>query len=319
MTSWRLWFGHLDADRRAAGDRREDAHVGRRHRVGDVLVEAGDPGDLDAGAELELVAGDRRADGHADEPGLDAVRRRGRPRARGPSPRPTLVIDSARPSAASSLAGGSFHVSARPPGRARSRAARRLIGVGVSRCVGRLLGVGLALAGALGLGRRRAVGVLVVEERTCATLPTMTGGSSSVAPSRRSIVGSSPTRKSDARSRPNVRAAGTAPAAVVSATVRSDVRVTSSTPPSTTSARTMVAPSRRAATAPAHRQRRPRTRPVGQAVDAAAERRAARPRWSRPSAPATTSTAPRARRAPGDTPASSSSSSSSSSTGPRRP
>ena len=37
-----LLVGHLDADGRAAGDRGEDADVGRRHRVGDVLVQAGD-------------------------------------------------------------------------------------------------------------------------------------------------------------------------------------------------------------------------------------------------------------------------------------
>ena len=36
-------------------------------------MQAGDPGDLHARAELELVAGDGRADDHADEPGLDAV------------------------------------------------------------------------------------------------------------------------------------------------------------------------------------------------------------------------------------------------------
>lgn len=65
--------GHLDADRLTAGDRSEDPHVGRRHRVGDVLVERGDPGDLDAGPELQLVAGDRGADGHADDTGLHAV------------------------------------------------------------------------------------------------------------------------------------------------------------------------------------------------------------------------------------------------------
>ena len=65
--------GHLDADRRAAGDRRQDAHVDGRHGVGDVALQAGDAGDLDAGAELELVAGDGRADGHADERRVDAV------------------------------------------------------------------------------------------------------------------------------------------------------------------------------------------------------------------------------------------------------
>ena len=65
--------GDLDADRRPAWDRGEDAHVGGGHGVGDVALQARDPGDLDAGAELELVAGDRRPDGHADERGLDAV------------------------------------------------------------------------------------------------------------------------------------------------------------------------------------------------------------------------------------------------------
>ena len=49
--------GHLDADRRAAGDRSEDAHVGGRHRVGDVAVEAGDPGDLDARARARARSG----------------------------------------------------------------------------------------------------------------------------------------------------------------------------------------------------------------------------------------------------------------------
>ncbi len=65
----------LDADRRAAGDRSEDAHVGGRHRVRDVLLQARDASDLDARAELELVPRDRRADGHPDERGLDTVRR----------------------------------------------------------------------------------------------------------------------------------------------------------------------------------------------------------------------------------------------------
>ena len=64
----------FDADRRAPGDRGEDAHIGRCHRVGDVFVEARHAGDLDAGSELELVAGDGRADGHADEACLDTVR-----------------------------------------------------------------------------------------------------------------------------------------------------------------------------------------------------------------------------------------------------
>ena len=65
--------GHLDADGLATGDRGQDADVGRRHGVGDVLVQAGDAGHLHARAQLELVAGDGRAHHHADELGLDAV------------------------------------------------------------------------------------------------------------------------------------------------------------------------------------------------------------------------------------------------------
>ena len=64
---------HLDTDGRAPRDRSEDAHIRRRHGVGDVLVEARDAGDLHSGGELELVPGDRRANGHPDEPRLDAV------------------------------------------------------------------------------------------------------------------------------------------------------------------------------------------------------------------------------------------------------
>jgi hypothetical protein len=54
-----------------------DADVGRCHRISDVLVEARDPCDLDAWSELELVTRHGRADGHADESGLDAVRGEG--------------------------------------------------------------------------------------------------------------------------------------------------------------------------------------------------------------------------------------------------
>ncbi len=64
---------HLDADGAATGDRGEDAHVGGRHRIGEVVGEAGDPVDLHPGCELELVAGHGRADGHADQVGVDAV------------------------------------------------------------------------------------------------------------------------------------------------------------------------------------------------------------------------------------------------------
>jgi hypothetical protein len=48
--------GDLDADRGLAGDRAQDAHVGRGTAYGDVLGQRGDPLDLDAGTELDLVA-----------------------------------------------------------------------------------------------------------------------------------------------------------------------------------------------------------------------------------------------------------------------
>ena len=54
-------IGDLDADGRLAGDRAEDAHVGRGDGVGDVLRQRGDPLDLDTGPELDDVAGDGRA------------------------------------------------------------------------------------------------------------------------------------------------------------------------------------------------------------------------------------------------------------------
>ncbi len=68
-----LLVGHLDPDRRPTRDRRQDAHVGRGHRVRDVLVEACHAGDLHAGGELELVARDGGADGHPHEARLDTV------------------------------------------------------------------------------------------------------------------------------------------------------------------------------------------------------------------------------------------------------
>ena len=108
-TIWRSRVGHLDADRLAARDRRQDAHVGRRHRVGDVLVEARDPGHLHAGAELELVAGDRRAHHHARR--AWSRRRAGRAPPRGPGrpPRRRPCRPPARRCAAARSGDGSFH------------------------------------------------------------------------------------------------------------------------------------------------------------------------------------------------------------------
>ena len=61
----------LDADRLLAGDRRQDADVGRGQRVGEVVLELRDLADLDAGREPQLVAGDVRAGDHADHARLD--------------------------------------------------------------------------------------------------------------------------------------------------------------------------------------------------------------------------------------------------------
>ena len=68
-----MMIGDLDTDRRATGDRRQDADIGGGHRVRDVFLEAGDLSDLDARPELEFVPGHRRPDGHADQFGLDVV------------------------------------------------------------------------------------------------------------------------------------------------------------------------------------------------------------------------------------------------------
>ena len=63
--------GDLDADRLLAGDRRQDADVGRGQRVGEVVLELGDLADLDAGRQPQLVAGDVRARDHPDHARLD--------------------------------------------------------------------------------------------------------------------------------------------------------------------------------------------------------------------------------------------------------
>ena len=66
-----LRVGHLDADRLLSGDRRQDPHVGRGERVGEVVLEVGDLGDLDSRGEAQLVARDVRAGGRADDLRLD--------------------------------------------------------------------------------------------------------------------------------------------------------------------------------------------------------------------------------------------------------
>ena len=58
---------HLDADRLLAGDRRQDADLGRRERVGEVVLQPRDLRDLRARRELQLVAHDARAGDLADD------------------------------------------------------------------------------------------------------------------------------------------------------------------------------------------------------------------------------------------------------------
>ena len=64
-------FGHLDPDRLLAGDRRQDADVGRGQRVGEVVGELGHLLHLGAGRQAQLVAGDVRAADDADDLRLD--------------------------------------------------------------------------------------------------------------------------------------------------------------------------------------------------------------------------------------------------------
>ena len=66
--------GDLDPDGRLARDGGQDAHVGRRHGVGDVLGQARDPGHLHPGPELELEAGHGGTHGVSEQSGLDTVR-----------------------------------------------------------------------------------------------------------------------------------------------------------------------------------------------------------------------------------------------------
>ena len=70
-------IGHLDADRLLAGDRGEDADLGRRERVGQIVAQLGHAAHLDAGGELQLVPGDAGAAHHPHHSRLDAeVRQR---------------------------------------------------------------------------------------------------------------------------------------------------------------------------------------------------------------------------------------------------
>ena len=65
---------YLHANGRTARNGRQDAHIGGRHRIRNVAVEAGDARYLHAGPELQLVAGDCRADCLTDQLGVNTVR-----------------------------------------------------------------------------------------------------------------------------------------------------------------------------------------------------------------------------------------------------
>src|SRR4051812_47063619 len=62
----------LDADRLLTRDRREDADLRGRERVGEIVLEPGDLRDLRPGRELQLVAGDAGAGDLPDHVRLDA-------------------------------------------------------------------------------------------------------------------------------------------------------------------------------------------------------------------------------------------------------
>ena len=70
-----LVIRHLHTDRRAPGDRRQDAHIGCCHRIRNVLLQTSEFRDFNAGAKFEFVPGNGGTDGHADQFGLDIVRR----------------------------------------------------------------------------------------------------------------------------------------------------------------------------------------------------------------------------------------------------
>ena len=62
----------LDADRLLAGDRRQDADLGSRQRIREVVLEAGDLRHFRARGELELVTGDARPGDLPDDVCVDA-------------------------------------------------------------------------------------------------------------------------------------------------------------------------------------------------------------------------------------------------------
>ena len=203
VTSWLAGVRDLDADGLPARDGGQDADVGRGHGVGDVLVEARDPGHLHAGAELELVAGDRSGRRSCRPAGS---RRRGWPGpARGCAVSSTDAVSTvcgpsgraAWPAAASTSAGR--------PDRARSRAARAGSASGRPGRRARRLRTAPDGAGASASRRRRRPGRRGRAWRVGAAVGM---ASAVVVPS---AVGPSPVGRSMASRRPERRADGERP------------------------------------------------------------------------------------------------------------
>ena len=155
--------GDLDADRLLARDRREDPDIGGGQRVGEVVLELGDLGDLGPGREAQLVAGDVRPGDAADDLRLDAevaerLEQRPAPpaparRCRAWPPRRSSGSGNARPARCHSKSGSS--VIERPVatlGREVARVRGAATGVGLAREL--VSASGRASGHDLGLARR---------------------------------------------------------------------------------------------------------------------------------------------------------------------
>ena len=122
-TRWRWLLGTSTpmAERPGMGARMRTSSGGEG--VGDVLVQRRDPGDLDARAQLQLVAGDGGADRHADQPGLHAVGGEGQLQVAAARLDGLAVDGLRRRCARAGWPAGSRHVPFAAPGRGRAPAA----------------------------------------------------------------------------------------------------------------------------------------------------------------------------------------------------
>ena len=206
---------------------------GGGHGVGDVLVQAGDPGDLDARPELQLVAGDGRADGHADEAGLDAVLGERVLRGRGPVSSTSAAVDLWRRSARAAWPAAASTPTPWPRARGRWRVARRDRRPGAPRGRPSACGARATLP---------AVGVLIVDvEAAPSERSRIRPSSSSPSPARSSspssacVLSSCESRRNSRRAAPPTgRTPAATPAAVCPAAARIVVRVITSTPATAT-------------------------------------------------------------------------------------